>query len=164
MSEHPRAYRFAPLDRTGVLLGLGGVQVALVAAGILTTGLLLDAGTPTLAALIPIALLSSIAFAKWNGRALHEWMPGLVRFAKEKATGRHRWTAPIPLLTGTPDAPRRLPPLPPFLDGLTVVDGGAVTWSPTSHHAGVGIVRDRRRGTVTASLPVRGREFSLLER
>ena len=164
MSEHPRTYRFAPLDHTGVLLGLGGVQVALLAAGILTSGLLLDAGTPTLAALIPIALLSSTAFAKWNGRPLHEWVPVLVRFATEKATGRHRWTAPIPLLTGTPDDNRRMPPLPPFLHGLTVIDGGAVAWSSTSHHAGVGIVRDRRRGTVTASLPVRGREFSLLER
>src|SRR5256885_3763952 len=143
MSEKQHVYRFAPLDRTGVLLGLGGAQVAAIAAGILASGLLLDAGIPPVAALVPIAALSALAFARWNGRPMHEWAPVLVRFAIQRMTGRQRWTAEIPLLSGTHEDDRRLPSLPPFLRGLTLIDGGAVSWSPTTRHAGVGVVRDR---------------------
>lgn len=164
MSESVRAFRFAPLDRTGLLLGLSGVQCALVAAGIFTSGLLLDAGAPPLVVLAPVVALTSVSFARWRARPAHEWAPTVARFATLKLTRRHRWTAPIPLLTGTPVDDRRDPALPPFLRGLTIVDAGGVPWSPVSRHTGVGIVRDEVHGTVSGSIPVQGREFSLLER
>lgn len=164
MSDTARTYRFAPLDRTGLLLGLGGVQCALVAAGIFVSGLLLDVGTPPLAASLPVVVLSAAAFARWRGRGLHDWAPVVARFGGLRLSRRHRWSAPIPLLTGTPGDDRRDPPLPPFLRGLTIIDAGPVPWAPTSGHFGVGVVRDRACGTVSASLPVQGREFSLLER
>lgn len=164
MSETARTYRFAPLDRTGLLLGLGGVQCALVAAGIFLSGLLLDAGASLLAASVPVVVLSASAFARWRGRGLHEWAPVLARFSGLHLARRRRWSAPIPLLTGTPSDDRRDPVLPPFLRGLTIIDGGQVPWAPATNHLGVGIVRDRACGTVSASIPVQGREFSLLER
>lgn len=164
MTEAARTYRFAPLDRTGLLLGLGGVQCALVAAGIFVSGLLLDAGTPPLAASLPVVVLSAAAFARWRGRGLHEWAPVLARFGALRVARRHRWSAPIPLLTGTPSDDRREPALPPFLRGLTVIDAGPVPWAPATNRLGVGVVRDRACGMVSASIPVQGREFSLLER
>ena len=164
MSDQVRTYRFSPLDRTGLLLGLSGVQCALVAAGIFTSGLLLDAGAPVVVVLAPVLALSCASFVRWNARPVHEWAPVLVRFSFLRLRHRHRWTAPIPLLTGSPADGRREPALPPFLDGLTIIDAGAVTWSPPTRHVGVGVVRDRRRGTVTGVVPVQGREFSLVER
>lgn len=163
MSDMARTYRFAPLDRSGVLLGLGGAQCGLIAAGIFSSGMLLDTGTAPLAALAPVVVLAAAAFARWHGRGLHEWAPVLARFAALRLTRRHRWVAPIPLLTGTPSDEGREPPLPPFLRGLTIIDAGPVGWSaPTGN--GVGVVRDRIHGTASASIPVQGREFSLLER
>jgi hypothetical protein len=157
-------YRFAPLDRAGLLLGLSGAQCALVAAGIFASGLLLDAGAPPPAALVPVVALSTAALARWRGRRIHEWVPLLVRFAALHLTGRRRWAAPVPLLTAGGTEGRRQPPLPPFVGGLELVDAGAASWCPASAHAGVGAVRDRPYGTVSGSIPVRGRGFSLLER
>ena len=164
MSDQARVYRFAPLDRTGLLLGLSGVQCALVAAGIFASGLLLDAGAPILVVLLPTVALVAVSFVRWNARPVHEWVPTLTRFLALGVMGKRRWTAPIPLLSGTATDDRREPPLPPFLRGLTIVDAGPVSWSPASRLAGVGVVRDRARGTVTGIVPVQGREFSLLER
>jgi hypothetical protein len=164
MSEQARTFRFSPLDRTGLLLGLSGVQCALVAAGIFASGLLLDAGAPFLVVLAPTVALSAASFVRWNARPVHEWAPVIARFAFLRVGGRRRWNAPIPLLTGSPVDGRREPALPPFLRGLTIVDAGPVTWSPSSRHVGVGVIRDRARGTVAGIIPVHGREFSLLER
>src|SRR3954451_16168305 len=102
MSEKQRVYRFAPLDRTGLLLGMSGAQVALIAAGILASGLLLDAAVPPLDALVPIATLSAAAFARWNGRPLHEWAPVLALFVGLKTARRRRCVAAITLIAGTP--------------------------------------------------------------
>jgi hypothetical protein len=164
VNDQPRTYRFSPLDRTGLLLGLSGVQCALVAAGIFTSGLLLDAGAPVLVVLAPTVALLVATFARWNARPIYEWAPVLARFGFGRLSGRDRWTASIPLLTGTPLDGRREPALPPFLRGLAIVDAGPVSWSPATRHVGVGVVRDRQRGTVTGTVPVQGRAFSLLER
>lgn len=164
MTEPGRFYRFAPLDRAGWVLGLSGVQCVLIAAGIFASSLLLDAGAPAPAVMVPVIALSAATFARWRGRPVHEWVPVLLRFGALRATGRHRWTAPIPLLTKAGTNEQRQPPLPPFMRGLELLDAGAVTWCPSTAHAGVGAVRDRANGTVSASIPVRGRGFSLLER
>lgn len=164
MSEPTRTYRFAPLDRTGWLLGLSGVQCAVIAAGIFASGLLLDAGAPPTAVLLSVVALSAATLSRWRGRPVHEWVPVLARFAAGRVTGSHRWSAQIPLLTCAATDGDRQPALPPFLRGLELVDAGAVAWCPASAHAGVGVVRDRANRTVSGSVPVRGRGFSLLER
>lgn len=164
MTEPARAYRFAPLDRTGWLLGLSGVQCILIAAGIFVSGLLLDAGAPPPIVLVPVIALSVATLARWRGRPLHEWAPVLMRFGAMRAARRHSWAAPVPLLTAARVDERRRPPLPPFLRGLELLDAGGVQWCPASAHAGVGTVRDRVNGTVSGSIPVSGRGFSLMER
>ena len=164
MSETARTYRFAPLDRTGWLLGLTGVQCIAIAVGIFTSGLLLDAGAAAVVVLAPVVALTAFSFVTWRGRPLHEWAPTLLRYAGLTIGGQRRWTAPIPLLSGTREDGQRQPKLPPFLRGLVLLDAGAVPWAPATRHGGVGVVRDRTHGTVSGSLPVQGREFSLLER
>lgn len=164
MSETVRSYRFAPLDRTGWLLGLTGVQCIAIGVGIFTSGLLLDAGAAAVVVVVPTVALTAFSLVAWRGRPLHEWAPTLLRFAGLRIARQHRWTAPIPLLSGTREDGSRQPKLPPFLRGLALLDAGAVPWAPATRHGGVGVVRDRTHGTVSGSLPVQGREFSLLER
>ena len=157
-----RAYRFAPIDRTGVLLGLSGAQCVILGAAIFGAGGLLQVGAHPLLTLLPLVVGAVVGFGAWEGQHIHRLLPGVAAFQFARTTGRTGWRAPLPLLTGTDLDLRRQPPLPPFLAGLELFDAGPVGWAPAS--TGVAVVRDRRERTLSATLPARGREFSLLER
>src|SRR3546814_19184080 len=88
----------------------------------------------------------------------------LFRSLRLRAIGQLRWSAPLPLLTGTPTDSGRRPPLPPLLTGLAILDAGALAWSPSTIHDGAAVVSDRRQRTLSASVRLRGREFSPLDR
>jgi len=163
-ADNARTYRFAPLDRGGWILGLGAGQCLLLASGLLAAGVALQVGLPTPVAVGAVAFVLVGAFGSWHGRSIHEWAPVLARFAVLRLSGAARWRAELPLLTGTAADARREPPLPPFLAGLAIVGVPGLSWCPATIATGVGVVRDRRAHTVSASVPVRGREFSLLER
>jgi hypothetical protein len=164
VATEERFYRFAPLDRTGWLLGLGAAQCISLGAAILVAGFFLQAGAAAPFVLAPIILGAAFGFGSWEGRAVHQWAPVLVRHTAQRALGRHRWLAPIPLLTGTTADADVEPALPPFLADIELIDAGAVTWCPATRDHGVALVRDRHDRTVSASVPVQGREFSLIER
>jgi hypothetical protein len=153
-----RTYRFAPLDRAGWLLGLGAMQCIALGAGIFGAGAMLQAHANAVAVLVPVVLGTAFAFGSWDGRSCHEWLPIALRHAFAVLTRRNQWVAPIPLLGG----PSTAAPLPPLMRGLELVDAGPATWAPASPR--VGVVRDRRERTLSASVRVRGREFSLVER
>ena len=161
-----RSYRFPPLDRTWWLLGLSGAQCLTLAAGTLTAGMLLDARAPAPAVLAPLVIALTAAFAPWGGRPAHQWLPALARAGLLRLRGRHTWVAEVPLLCGGLDDGRRPRSLPPFLEGLSMSDGGPAHWaggSPTGA-AGVAIIHDAHHRTVSASLRAVGRDFALLER
>jgi hypothetical protein len=159
-----RTYRFPPLDRTGWLLGLSGAQCVILAAGVVTSGALLQAAAPAPAVLTPLVFSIALAFAGWDGRPAYEQIPPLVRMAVLQLTGKARWAAELPLLSGTVEDAERQPVLPPFLAGLTILDAGPAAWCRSTSAAGVAIVHDARQRTVSASLRVRGQGFALLER
>lgn len=159
-----RTYRFGPLDRTGWLLGLSGAQCMSVALGVVTGGVLLERRAPAPVVLAPVAACLVFAFATIGRQPVHEVAAAASGFAAAGVLGRRRWAAEIPLLSGRPTDLDRPPSLPPFLAGLALVDAGTVDWAPPSIGEGVGVVVDERERTVSASLRVRGREFSLLER
>jgi hypothetical protein len=163
-TDTARTYRFAPLDRSGWLLGLGGVQCTAIAAGIFASGTLLQWGAPAPVVLAPVVAGVVLALASWDGQAAHEWIALFARHGVLRLTGRAQWSATLPLLSGTAADGTKEAPLPPFLAGLSIVETGPVAWSPAGAPALVGVVSDRRDGSVTASLAVRGREFSLIER
>lgn len=160
--EAGRTYRFAPLDRTGLLLGLSGVQCGLLGAGIVASGGLLQAGAHPGITLVPLVVGAVLAFGAWDGHRLRELVPLLGRHRLARAAGLTGWRAPIPLLSGRAADEKAQPALPPFLAGLELFDAGSVGWAPGS--AGVGVIRDVRERTLSGSLPIRGREFSLVER
>lgn len=157
-----RAYRFAPIDRTGVLLGLSGMQCVLLGVGIFIGGSFLQAGVHPGITLLPLLLGAVLAFGAWDGHQLRELIPRLARHQLTTAAGLTGWRAPLPLLSGTRSDGAKQPALPPFLGGLELFDAGPVGWAPST--TGVAVIRDRWERTLSASLPVRGREFSLVER
>src|SRR6476661_1061022 len=117
-----RTYRFAPLDRSGWLLGLGGAQCVLLGGGIFVSGGLLQARARPLAVLAPLLVGAVLAFGSWEGRRLYEWLPIALHHQGARAAGATRWTAPLPLLSGTATDVRKQPPLPSFLAGLAIND------------------------------------------
>jgi hypothetical protein len=164
--------------RTGtVLLGLAVPQVVLAAAGV-AAAVLLAAGTGStggvVAGLLAAAGCAVLAFAAAGGRPAYQAAPTLAVFAVRRATGRLRWTAPLPLLTGTPeqaDGSGRRPAarpasgsLPKCLAGLELMAVPRPDWAAGGRTiAPVGLVADRRSGALTVVVGVRGSGFSLLE-
>lgn len=159
-----RTYRFGPLDRGGWILGLAGAQCIAMATGILCGGFLLDRGVSVPLVVAPVFAAAAFAFGSVARTPIYELASPAARFAAATVFRRNAWFAELPLLSGTAEDARRDPKLPPFLDGLSLVDAGPVPWAPLTGVAGVGVVVDRNRRTVSASLRVAGRDFSLLER
>lgn len=156
-----RTYRFGPLDRGGWILGLGAAPCLSLAGGVVVAGSLLDRQAHPAIVITPLLLGAVIAFGSWEGRAVHEWLPVALRHGARRTTGAAGWRGPLPLLSGDDGDQRREPPLPPFLAGLSIFDAGPAAWAGTTS---VGVVRDSRDRTLSASIPVAGRAFSLVER
>ncbi|HEY6319871.1 MAG TPA: SCO6880 family protein, partial [Acidimicrobiia bacterium] len=156
--DAPRRYRFGPLDRSGWLLGLGAVPCLVLGAGFLAAGLTLKAtGSAPLAA-TPLAVAAVAAFARYEGRAAHEWIAPLLGWASLRSSRAHRWAARVPLLGGDVTAPD----LPPFLEGLVVQERPAGR-PRTPRASGVGLVLDPHAQLVSATVRVQGDAFALLE-
>jgi hypothetical protein len=154
-----RPYRFGDPDRTGWLLGLNGAQCVALGAAVFLAGLLLSSGKPFPVVLLPIGLGSVYAFARVGGVPAHEWLPVMAVILVRRSAGRTVWEAALPLL-GTPRGGHAgHPDLPPCLRGVSVIDVA----SPTGDVNVIAVVKDDEDHTVSATFPVRGRAFSLLD-
>jgi hypothetical protein len=158
----PHTYRFGPLDRGGWILGMGAGQCLSLGAGLFLAGAMLQVNAHPALVLAPPLASAAVAFGSWEGRSFHEWLPVFTRHSVARVAGRTRWFAPLPLLTGTPTDDKRALALPPFLAGLSILDIGAIAWASGPSH--VGIIHDQRQRTFSATIPVEGHEFSLVER
>src|SRR5215472_551884 len=94
-SDQPH-YRFGPLERRGLILGLGTGQVAtLGAAGLLLIIELRLLPPFAAAALAVLILLSAVAVTFWPvaGRPLQAWLPLLVAYGLRRLCGGHLFVA-----------------------------------------------------------------------
>jgi hypothetical protein len=159
VSSHPRTYRFGDASPPGVLLGLPLRQATPVIGGIVWLAACLQ--TPLGAPVGILGLLAGVvvAFGRWRGSPLFDIAVPATRLTLNAGPGRRCWYHP-PLL-GRSDEPTDAA-LPPPLTGLELVDAHDVagdmagTWP-----VGMAVVRDRRRHTLTAAVPVTGRGFPL---
>lgn len=156
-----RTYRFGPLDRSGLILGVTGRQAAALGAGAVMAGWLLDRHAPAPFVLAPLLLAGVVAFTRIGGDSAADLVPVWAGFALRAVLRRNRWFAPISSLRA--GQPLVVPALPPFMAGLELGDAGPVPWAP-GRLAAVGTVIDRRAGTVSATVPVRTEGFCLLAR
>ena len=152
-----RMYRFDLLDRTGVFLGFGLVQLGLVGGGGFASMLALTAGAPIGLAALPALSALAVAVGKVQGEGLVDWLPVAVRWLTGRR--RRRWLAPLNLLRPD-DEPHKAPVLPPFLAGVEFVEAPG-DWGRL---AGSGVVHDTLNGAMSALVRVRAQEFALAPR
>lgn len=160
MATNTPRYRFGPLDRSGLLVGLRGGQIAILALGaVVAVGLLrrMPSWTGVGVGLAIAVAACVIAFVPVAGRTIEEWIPVMVGWVGAGLTGRRRFTSSAPLAGRT----MRLDPqpvFPPALKGIEILAGAAPGTSQ-----GIGVIKDRSFGTYTAILSVKGRSFALLD-
>lgn len=161
-------YRLTRRRAGGSVLGLAPVPVALLTAAAVAlivlpvlTGMLAVGGAAAVACVL-------LAIIPAPGGPLYQMLPLAVRHLTRRVAGTCRWTAPLPLLRAATAAawadPVEAGLLSPLLRGVDIIAvprstaaGSASTVAP------VGLVRDRRGGTLTVLLAARGGEFALLD-
>lgn len=151
-----RMFRFAPLDETGWLLGLQLPQCVILGIGLGGGALLLQVGVAPFAALAVLVASVAAAFVGVGGTRIYEWLPILGRHFHGAASGASRWRQPV----GSRAA--ATPAWPSPLDGIEVVDLGSI--SLADGPVPVGAIADRRHRSLSTTVRVRGRGFSLVER
>ncbi len=159
MADVPR-YRFGPLERRGVLAGLRGSQVVILAVAGLVVVAVGRNLSPALALPLVVVIAAAAAFVAFvpvGGRTLDEWLPVAVGWPVGAVSGRRRFVSRHP----TDGASVRLDPQPDFpvaLKGITIL-----AHSIAGSDANLGVVKARRAGTYTGILSVRGKSFALLD-
>ncbi|MDP9389666.1 MAG: hypothetical protein M3Q48_17570 [Actinomycetota bacterium] len=165
MSEQAR-YRLSARSAGTAFFGLSVAQLGLMSVGIVVAVKLLTRGPVGVAyvaaAATVLATTAVAAFASWRGRPVYEAVPTAARFSWRALTGGNRWFCRLPLVC--PEAPASAVTVPPCLEGLEILAVDRPTWAGGQRTlAPLGLVRDRRTGTVTATLNVKGSEFQLVE-
>jgi hypothetical protein len=150
-------YRLAPADRTGALLGLSHAAIAVLAVGLVAGVLAFSRGSAAVG-LAVAGLCVALVTIRADGGPLVETLPTRLRWLRQRWSGRHRWMAPLPL-PGDVDTPR----WPPALDGQTLMTVAADLHGIPAV-GDIGVVHDRRAGTVSATVAVAGRHFGLVDR
>ena len=174
MLPEPRAYRFGPRSKRGLVVGLRAGQILVAVVGTLlamATLRVAPGATGALAAFLVLALSGLAAFWPIAGRTTEEWAPVILRWTADGLPGRRRCF---------PSQDRST-----CLGGCTV-DQASVEASPRGRARSargtpfahlqilgarrpddpaqpvVGVVHDRRHDLFTAVLKLRGVNFSLL--
>lgn len=140
MSEPARSYRFHPLERRGLLLGLGAAQLLVVGVGAVDTVVVLRAGGGLVPAVLVLLVAAGIAGLPVAGATPLQWLPLVVSWVARRA----ECSAP----------PGRSVPPP----GIALRAAPEVPGEPA-----LGVVRDRRSGAWAAVVPVTAPAFTLLD-
>lgn len=159
MVDTPR-YRFGPLERRGVLLGLRRPQLAIISIGALSVILVLTAspsGRGIVVATVLVCAALLLSFVPLSGRTVDEWIPIALGWALTGITGRHRFVTARPTRGQTYKLDPQ-PDWPPALKGLVLL-AAAAPGSAT----GIGVIKDRKAGSFTGVLRVRASSFALLD-
>ena len=165
MNDQAR-YRLSARSAGTAFFGLTVAQLGVMTAGIVVAVKLLTRGPLTAAhAVAAVATLTTTAvgaFASWRGRPVYEAIPTAARFSWRALRADNRWFCPLPLVGA--QAPASEVTLPSCLEGLEILAVERPTWAGGQRTlAPLGLVRDRRTGTVTATLSVKGSEFQLVD-
>ena len=141
MSDAARSYRFHPLERRGVVLGLGAAQVGTLAAGAVVAFVAIQAGGGLVAAAAVLALAAALALVPVGGRSSVDWTPVAARWLINSVS-------PVKARAGCCAPP----------------SGVRILAAPDAPGDGeLGVVHDRRSGAWAAVMPLDGPPFSLLD-
>src|ERR671934_2869881 len=161
-NEYQR-YRFGPLERRGLIGSLRPTQVILIAAS-LTLGVMLmrtlSSGIGVLSALALALLAIALCFWPISGRSAGAWLPIVCRHSMRRVQGRNIQNSPAPragtrvAMDGRPELVNAFPEIGRDLELLAA----------PLHGETVGVLKDRRAHSYTATLAVRVTSFGLLDR
>ncbi len=151
-----RRFRLSPLDPTGLMFGLGFVQLTLVAAGVLAGSILMVTYSVSLGFIVLI-VGSGLGLFRLHGASVVDLAPQGTRYLRQRTSGRGTWFSVVPLIHGNDQA------APPALvdQDVIVVDPGPLGLGQPG--AEIAISRDRKAGTYAATLRVAGRQFALID-
>jgi hypothetical protein len=158
MSAEPR-FLFGPLEQRALLMGLRGEQVAVAGVTLLIVLAVmwsLPAPVNVAVAFLLAGSAAAVCFVPFAGRTVEQWTPVTLRWAWQRARGRHRYRSRLPSQGHTGDAGLQ-PDLPDALAGVTILS------APVPGGEQIGVVHDRAADTFTAVLTVAGSAFALLE-
>jgi hypothetical protein len=163
-------YRFSPHPSGGFILGLRVAQVCgLIGGGVGALVALRAHGLAGLAlSLLVLAGAAGVVLIPVRGQTIEEWTPTTVRFVSARVSGQARFRSPraqlghlVALPAGGGLDPRPAGPpdaRPAELVGVELVEVGLARYDG----ARLGVAKDRRAGTFTATVRVSGRAFALL--
>ena len=100
----------------------------------------------------------ALVTVRLDGGPLVTTLPNRLRWSRTRRSGRARWQAPLPLSPVEGAGP----PWPPAIDGQDLL-AVANEAHGIPGVADIGVVHDRRAGTVSATVSVRGRHFHLVD-
>lgn len=163
MAQESRRYRFGPLERRGLVGSLRATQVVVLGAALVAAVLAMRAaptggGIPAAIAIVVIA--GGVCFWPVGGRSVEEWAPIAARHGWRRTSGRHRYRSPAPTASAAPSRDGRSGAVVAWPDSVSGLD--ILVWTLRGEE--VGILRDRRTRSYTATLAVRVASFGLLDR
>jgi hypothetical protein len=151
-----RSYRFADSSRPGLLLGLSGRQAIPLIIGVVTMALTLQTTAPALVALVGPVVGVVVAFGRVRGVPLGEVTGPAAGLWWTRRRGRARWVRASLVAGGT--RPDGAEVVPNELQGLELLDVPSM-WGPRPKT--LGVVHDRRAGTVTGVVSAHAEGFGL---
>ena len=147
-----RTYGFSDSQRPGLVLGLSSRQAIPLATGVLLFAASLQTRIPPLVGMVGPVIGTTIAFGRWRGAPLIETLIPGTRHGLKRVRRQRRWVR-SPLLGDNTDTA-----LPGVLKGLELTE---VPPAAGGGRRSVAVVRDRKAGTITATLRIHGHGFPL---
>ncbi len=149
-----RTYQFGDASRPGLLVGLAGRQAVPLIVGVLWLAVVMQTSAPPALSLAGPVIAVVVAFGRVRGAPLAEVAVPALRLGVARLRRRRVWVRSSLLGAG----PGYEHDVPAVLAGLELLEV-PVTW--LTRPIGVGVIRDRRDGTVTAVVRAQGRGFPL---
>jgi hypothetical protein len=168
VNEEPKArarYMFGPLEQRGLVGSLRPTQTAILGAALVIILLVLvavgrrPAGMLLAFAVGAVALV--VTFWPVKGRTLEAWVPVALRFLGRRASGRGEYRSSAPSAGVVVKHDGTVLPATSLPEELGDVELLAARVDPTGP-AVIGVIKDLRADTYTATLGVRVRNFALL--
>jgi hypothetical protein len=159
-------YQLAARSTGTALFGLSVPQVTLVGVGVAVAAALIRAGGLSVGGAVSVAVVLGatlgLAFGRWNGRPIYESVPVVARFGGRAVADQNLWFAPVPVSSVDGQAIGEAK-LPRCLEGLEIRSVPRPDWAGSERSlTPMGLCVDRRSGTVTGVVSVKGSEFQLV--
>ncbi len=162
--DRVQRYRFGPLEHRGIVGGLRGGQVAVIAVSMVAAVVLLNAGSSPLLVFGACALTvagAALALYPVQGRTAEQWAPVALAWGARVARGGRRWRSGA-VSAGAHGSTRDGDVQAPI--ALPEEVGPVELLAAPLKGEDVGVIKDRKANTYAAVLAVRVRSFGLLDR